>query len=209
MGIGGDYQTYMTHTERWLSGGPLYPAYQLEGPYLSQFIESMFPPVALWLFVPFALLPDAVSVVLWWALPALAVAWMLRRLRPAPWSWPVMALCASMPVVVAKIAVGSPTIWCLAAMAVGVVYAGPAVFVLLKPSFLPFALWGIRHRRWWLYLAVFAGLSLPFGAMWLDWFTAIRNATNASPLYSLGEAPLLLVPVVAWLARTSGEVARA
>ena len=63
--------------------------------------------------------------------------------------------------------------------------------------------------RYWAFVAVFIAMSLPFGAMWLDWVTVIRNATNASPLYSLGEASLLLVPVVAWWARTSGGVARA
>ena len=36
--------------------------------------------VALWLFVPFTVLP----AVLWWAIPIAVTAWAIWRLRPAP-----------------------------------------------------------------------------------------------------------------------------
>jgi hypothetical protein len=42
-------------------------------------------------------------------------------------------------------------------------------------------------------------VSIPFWGMWLDWFHAVTNATGrgAGPLYSLGDVPWLLAPVIA------------
>lgn len=69
-----DYGYYMDITRRWLGGGPFYEPWQLTGPY--QFTPgapvpghansgAFYPPVALWLFAPFTVLPP----VLWWAIP--------------------------------------------------------------------------------------------------------------------------------------------
>jgi hypothetical protein len=83
----------------------------------------------------------------------------------------------------------------------GLVTAGPAVFVLIKPSLAPFAAFGIRHRRWWGFLFLLAPASLPFGTLWQDWVTALLNS-NASTFYSAREALMLAVPVLAWVARS-------
>jgi hypothetical protein len=91
-------------------------------------------------------------------------------------------------------------IWVASALFVGLVIAGPAVFVLIKPSLAPFAVVGIRHRRWWGLLLVFVLASVPFGALWRDWATALVNS-NASLFYSAREALMLAIPVVAWAAR--------
>lgn len=192
-----DRRLYMTATSRWLAGGPFYLPYQLVGPYPITAGDILYPPVALWLFVPFTVLPAA----LWWAIPLGLTVWSVWRLRPAFVVWPLLALCMAWPPTVVKLATGNPAMWAMAAMAAGVVTVGPAVFALIKPSLFPFAMWGIRRRRWWAWLAVFVGLSLPFGSMWSDWLTAIANSQGGGLLYSIQEAPMLALPVIAWLGR--------
>ena len=202
-----DYTLYMHATSHWLAGSSFYEAFQLAGPYVvtgppdfpAMAVQPiLYPPVALWLFVPFTVLPAA----LWWLIPLAIVVWCLARLRPKPIVWPFLALCVAWPWTVVMIAVGNPIMWAVAAMSLGVVYVGPAVFVLLKPSLFPFALWGMRHRRWWLHLAAFGVLCVPFGAMWLDWLHAVRNAENTGLLYSILQVPMLAIPILAWVART-------
>jgi hypothetical protein len=193
-----DRDLYMRATERWLSGGSFYQSYQLAGPYSISPGDILYPPVALWLFVPFTVLP----AVLWWAVPLGVTAWGVCRLRPVFVVWPLLALCVAWPPTQVKIATGNPVIWAMAAMALGVVTVGPAIFALIKPSLFPFAMWGIRHRRWLAYLAAFVGLSLPFGAMWLDWLATVANSQGGGLLYSVQEIPMLLIPVIAWLGRS-------
>ena len=88
-----------------------------------------------------------------------------------------------------------------AAMAVAIVWRGGAPFALLKPSHFPFAFFGIRQRSWWIGLAAFVGLCIPFGALWGDWLTSVVNSRGAGPLYSALEAPMLALPLVAWIGR--------
>jgi hypothetical protein len=192
-----DRSLYMGATARWLAGGPFYLPYQLAGPYPVLAGDILYPPVALWLFVPLRLLP----AVFWWAIPLGLTGWAVWRLRPSFLVWPLLALCVAWPPTVVKIGTGNPVIWAMAAMALGVVTAGPAVFALIKPSLFPFALWGANRRRWWGFLVVFIGLSVPFGAMWADWLTALANSRGGGLLYSIQEAPMLALPVIAWLGR--------
>ena len=196
---GADYRLYMDTTARWLSGGPFYEPAQVAGSYPITFGMILYPPVALWLFVPFTFLPAA----LWWAVPLGLTAWAIHRLRPRFVVWPLLALCVASPPTIIRLTTGNPVIWAVAALAVGVVTVGPAVFVLLKPSLAPFAFWGARQRRWWAYAAAFALLSLPFGLMWADWLRSVLNA-QAGVAYSLQEVPMLLFPVIAWIGRRSG-----
>jgi hypothetical protein len=79
-----------------------------------------------------------------------------------------------------------------------------APFVLLKPSLAPFGLFGIRHQSWWVGAAVFALLCLPFGTLWSDWLRTLGNSRGGGLLYSSLEAPMLLLPVAAWVGRTRG-----
>jgi hypothetical protein len=196
--FGLDRRIYMVATERWLAGASFYEPYQLAGPYQIDRIEILYPPILLLVLVPFTVLPAS----LWWAIPIGLTAWAILRLRPGPIAWPVLALCAIWPPTVTKILTGNPDMWALAALSLGVLYAGPAVFVLLKPSLVPFALWGVRHRRWWVGLAVFVTLSVPFGALWIAWAIALLNSRGGGLLYSANEVPLLLIPVIAWFARS-------
>jgi hypothetical protein len=47
--------------------------------------------------------------------------------------------------------------------------------------------------------------------MWVDWFHAVTNAYGwrVGPLYSLGDVPWLLAPVIARLAQTTRKMSSA
>ncbi len=196
--VGVDYRLYMNAATGWLHGGSFYQPYQLTGPYPISAGDILYPPVALVLFVPFTFLPAA----LWWALPAVAVGWCLYQLRPARVAVLWIAACAAWPTTPLKVLTGNPVIWAVAAMAMGVLYTWPSVFVLIKPSLFPFALFGVRRPRWWVGLAVFVAVSLPFGALWIDWVHSVLNTEGGGIAYSMLEVPMLALPLVAWLGRT-------
>ena len=204
--LGVDFQLYRDVTARWLAGGPFFEPYQVAGPYEIRAGDVRYPPVALWLFVPFAAGPVLVAAVAWWAIPLAATATAVGRLRPRPWAWPLLALCLSNPTTLLKIWTGNPVIWSMAALAVAVIgrwrFAAP--FVLLKPSLAPFALFGVRHRSWWAGLAAFVLLGVPFGGLWGDWVASVLNSRGGGLLYSALEIPMLALPLVAWLGRTRG-----
>ncbi len=200
--VGVDVGLYRDAADRWLAGGPFYEPRQLAGPYEVAHGDILYPPVGLWLFVPFAVLPDSPALVLWWGIPAVVSAWAVVRLRPRPAAWILIALCLAWPTTPLKIWTGNPVIWSVLAMAVATAWRGGAPFALLKPSLFPFALFGIRRRSWWVGLAAFVLLSLPFGTLWLDWLTTLVNARGGGILYSVLEAPMLALPLAAWLGRT-------
>ena len=77
-------------------------------------------------------------------------------------------------------------------------WAGP--LVLLKPSLAPFALIGIGRRSWFIALAIVVAASIPFGSLWLDYVTVLRNS-HVPLTYSLLDLPLTLAPVIAYLGR--------
>jgi hypothetical protein len=199
--LGVDAALYREAAERWLAGGPFYEPRQLAGPYEVAHGDILYPPVGLWLFVPFTVVP----LVLWWVIPGVVTAVAVWRLAPRAAVWPLIALCLAWPTTPLKIWTGNPVIWCIAAMALATVWRGAAPFALLKPSLAPFALFGVRDRAWWVGLAVFAGLSVPFGAMWLDWITSVVNSRGGGLLYSALEAPMLALPLIAWFGRTRGD----
>jgi hypothetical protein len=208
--FGVDFDLYRDVTNRWLAGGSFFEPYQVAGAYDIRAGDVLYPPVALWLFVPFAA-PAGVlaglAAVLWWTVPLGITGGAVWRLRPRPVFWPLIALCVANPTTLLKIWTGNPVIWSMAAMAVATMagstrFAAP--FALLKPSLAPFALFGINHRSWWLGLAVFALMCLPFGALWSDWVASVLNSRGGGPLYSALEIPILLLPLVAWVGRTRG-----
>lgn len=206
---GVDYQLYRDVTRRWLDGGPFYEPYQLAGPYDIRAGDVLYPPVALWLFMPFAALPPAfagVAAFAWWAIPLGITAATVALLRPRTLYWPLIALCVSNPTTLLKIWTGNPVIWSMAALALAVVGRSrvAAPFVLLKPSLAPFALIGIGRRSWWVGLAALVALSLPFGGLWADWLSTLTNSRGGGLLYSSFEVVMLLIPLVAWFGRTRG-----
>lgn len=203
--FGVDFALYRDVASRWLGGGPYFEPYQLAGPYEIRAGDVLYPPVGLWLFVPFAVLPAAAAWILWWAIPIGATAWAVVRHRPRPEFWPLIALCIAWPTTPLKTWTGNPVIWCVAAFALGTVYRWPSVFVLLKPSLAPFALFGANRRSWWIALAVLVAMSIPFWGLWADWVASLSNSRGGGLLYSTLEVPMLLIPFVAWLGRRRDE----
>jgi hypothetical protein len=191
---GQDFAMYRDAAARWLSGGGFYLPHQLAGPYPVTMGDVLYPPTSLLLLAPFTVLP----AILWWAVPLGLLAVALWRLRPAPWAWPLMALCAGFFQTRNLVAAGNPDMWLAAALAWGV---SPAV--LLKPTLAPLALAGIRSRRWWVALAAVAVGSLAFLPMWADYLRVLANAQDSRPalLHSLADVPFLLLPLVARAAR--------
>jgi hypothetical protein len=197
-GYGGvDYRLYMDATMRWLHGGSYFEAYQLAGPYQISAGDILYPPLTLLLFLPFTVLP----AILWWLLPAAAVAYSLARLRPGPIVWPYLALCLAWPPTLVKIVTGNPVIWAVAALSLGILYAWPSILVLIKPSLFPFAFFGANRRSWWVALGAIVILSVPFGFLWIDWIHSILNSQGGGIAYSIQEVPMLAFPLIAWAGR--------
>ena len=197
--VGADLTLYVEATRRWLAGGSFYPDHQLAGPYQITDGDILYPPTSIPLFMAFLVLPKF----LFWVIPAMAVVWVVVRYRPAPWTWPLMALCLAYIPTTVKIVHFNPFMWAAAAVALGLVYGWPSLFVLIKPSLAPFALVGVRHRSWWIGLAVLGAYAVLFAPMWGDYLTVLRNSRNDQGLlYSLSDVPLLLVPIIAYLGRT-------
>jgi hypothetical protein len=196
--VGMDIELYLDAAQRWLGGGPFYPAYQVSGPYAIQHGAILYPPPILVLLVPFTVLPLA----LWWILPFGIVGWVVWRLRPSMLGWAGIVAALAAPATIGTLVNGNPVIWATAALALGTLYAWPAVFAAIKVSIAPFALFGCWHRSWW--VAAGAGLliSLAFLPMWPDYVRVLLNSSHPRGLlYSIAEVPLVMLPLIAWLTR--------
>jgi hypothetical protein len=203
-----DYRTYVDAARRWLAGGSFYEPYQLAGPYPIVSREILYPPIMLVLLVPFTVLP----ALLWWAIPLSITTWLVAWHRPSVWGCAAICGLLILPVPfmselawsLGTIVSGNPAMWVVAAVAAGTRWGWPAVLVLLKPSLLPFALIGIRTGRWWVAAVLLTTAAAVFLPLWIQYATVLLNARgpSATLLYSLGNVPLMLVPVVAWLTRT-------
>ena len=197
--VGADLNLYVDATNRWLAGGSFYPDHQLLGPYPITDGDILYPPTTIPLFMAFLVVPRF----LFWVIPLAIVTWAVIRDRPAPWTWPLMALCLAYIPTTVKIVHFNPFIWAAAGIALGLIYGWPSLLVLIKPSIAPFAVVGIRHRSWWIGLALLVAYSLVFGSMWRDYLTVLTNSRNEGGLlYSLSDVPFLLIPIIAYLGRT-------
>jgi len=202
--VGIDYVFFRDAAHRWLTDGGFYLPHQLAGPYpIVAGVEVLYPPVALWLFVPLVWLP----AVVWWAVPIAILFYAFWRIRPEPWTWPYLAIVLWYPRTAAMFVYGSTSLWVLALVALAIVHPWAGPLSLFKPSFLPFAVVGAHKRAWWVALAIVVLACLPFGAMWGDYAAAMANATNSSLLYSFFDFPILLAPMIAatkagWFDRT-------
>lgn len=192
-----DYLTYIWAARDWLSTGAFYEPYQLAGPYLAVGREILYPPYILVVLVPFTVLP----MFLWWAIPLGFTAYIMTWHRPGFWRLVIIALILSIPASISALANGNPVIWALAACAAATRWGWVGPLALVKPSLAPFALIGIRNRRWWGTAACLGLVSLAFLPMWPDYVTVLGNARNVDLTYSVEQVPLMLVPVVAWWAR--------
>ena len=192
--IGTDLDYYRFVADRWITTGVYYTQEQLAGPYVVQTqVHNLYPPHALYLFVPFLYLPD----ILWWVLPLAFVAYVAWWCRPLAWGWTVLLLILALPKTPAQILFGNSDMWIAAFIAGGVRWKWPAVLMSIKPSLTFFALLGIRTRAWWIALGILAVISLPLLGYWLQYPTIARNS-SAQWSYSFGNLPFFLLPVVAW-----------
>lgn len=193
--VGGDLGYYQAVAQRWVDSGVYYTDRQLAGPYQVQTqVDNLYPPHALYLFVPFLVLPAAV----WWIVPLALVGYVVWWCRPAAWSWPLLALFVLFPKTPNLIIYGNSDMWAAAAIAAGVRWGWPAVLITFKPSVAIFGAIGIRTRAWWIAAGVLVLVSLPFLALWLDYPRVMVNS-SAGVWYSLGDLPYLLLPIAAWL----------
>ena len=202
-GSGGDFGAYMAIGDRVLAGGPLYEPYQLEGPYVTQVGDSMYPPWTAPLFIVFAAMPEPVARALWYGVTLGVYGLVLWRLRPRRWTLVAVLALLLLPGSIEAVWLGNPVLWCAMAVALGALYRWPAVFVLLKPSLFPFAALGLTDRRGWVVLAGFAIAAVVMLPLTLEWIAVVTNATGkfSGVLYSLANVPLLLAPLVAVLPR--------
>jgi hypothetical protein len=199
--LGADYRFFMDITRHWVVTGEFYLPHQLAGRYQVQtLVDVLYPPIALYLFVPFLVLP----AVLWWAIPVTVFAASVAWLRPARWTWPLIAFGVAWPQTLAQLLYGNTNMWVAAMIAAGVVLAWPSVMILFKPAFAPFALIGIKRRRWWVAMGILCLAAVPFGTMWLDYATVIRHS-SLSASYGLINLPLMVAPLIAWMGRRRPE----
>jgi hypothetical protein len=212
---GMDFLVYWDAVHRWAAGGPVYLPWQLAGPYeihgSGAELAVLMPPPFLLLAAPFAVLPREAAGALWVVVPPAVIGWAILRLRPRPWSWPVLGLLVAWPTTGILVATGNPTVALTAVLALSLAtrHRWLAAMVLVKPSLAPFAFAGVRSRGWWILVAVGFVASLALLPLFPDWLRAIANS-DAGLLYSLAHFPTMAIPVVAWAARPparSGSVA--
>lgn len=192
-----DFRHYLDGARRFLDTGSPYLPSDVAGSFRFSDETFLHPPISLYLFVPFLWLP----AVLWWAIPLTVTGWCLWSWRPAPWTWPILALAAAWPRLHGAIAFGNTDMWVLAAVTAGLQFGWPALMIVIKPSLGFLVIAGIRHRSWWLGWIVVALLCVPFTALWGDWVRVVINSPG-DLVYSIAPVPYLLAPVVAWVGRT-------
>jgi len=207
--LDGDRILYANAARDWLAGRGFYESYQLAGQYDIRSGDILYPPPMLIVFAPLAALPDPIGGFLYYAIPlgitAAAVVW----LRPSIVGWPAILFCVWWPTTIVVIAGGNPGIWIMAFMALGCVWRPLSVLVFLKPTLAPFGFFGASRRSWWIALAGLAVVSLAFLPLWPDFVRASLNARGGGGIfYSIGQAPMLLLPLAAWATSTRRSSAR-
>lgn len=195
--VGRDLFLYQHEVRAWLGGAPMYPSFEVQGPFPIVDGVILYPPVTIVLFGLTLWLP----LPLWWLIPIAIVATVIRRLRPrGRWLFAI-ACCLVYPISVGLVVAGNPDLWLAAALAIAVYWNPAAAFVLLKPSVFPFALIGWRRREWWAIAAMIGVASLLLLPQTLDWLSVIQNGRGglrSGLIYSYQDVPLLLVPILAW-----------
>ena len=194
--VGIDADIYFTATQTWLQDGQWYLPRQLAGPYGIEYGDVLYPPILLYLLVPFQWLPFA----LWWAIPLAAIAVGLLAMRPPRWSWPLLIVCLAWPLSVEQLIKGNPVLWVMAIATVCLARGWPLTLVLLKPSLAPFALPGIHRRSWWIVLGLMGLAMLPFWELAFLYPQVVLDSRGGGLLYSVRDIPLLLMPLIAALA---------
>lgn len=201
--VDADRVYYASVGQRWLDTGELYTARQLDGPYVVQAnVDNLYPPTA----IPFLVAAVYLPALLYYLIPLGATAALVGWWRPAAWTWPILAILLAWPRGLSNIIYGNSDIWIQAAVAGGLLVGWPALLILMKPSVIPFAVVGMRHRSFWIGLLLVAAASLVALDLWRQYAIAIGNA-DAEWWYSLEDTPPYFLPIVAWLGRRDGGFA--
>jgi hypothetical protein len=195
--IGCDFVSLRNGAETfWRTGSP-YTAVELAGPFEATPDTFIYPPTALFVVAPFAFLP----AILWWAIPLGAIGWFLRIVRPALWSWPLLALGLFWPRTINAIVVGGSDMWITAGIALALGGAPLAPLLpLFKPTVAPLALVGIRRRGWWIVAAIGCAAAALMAPLWLQYLAVVRNY-GVNFLHSLPSLPMYAIPLIAWFGR--------
>ncbi len=207
-----DFELYMEATRRWMGGGLFYLPEQLAGPYDLPWGQILYPPQALALFVPFTVLGAPLGALLFILIPAVVTVAIIWSHRPRAWAWIAMLTVVVLhPDAPLPWIAGTPTIWAVMFIALATRWPWTSAFIWFKPSVFPFALIGIRDRRWWIVSAVFAVSVIALWPMMLDWVTVVLNSRgeNSGLLYSLSPTAIAgpIIPLIAWLGRTRPDPA--
>jgi hypothetical protein len=193
---GTDAQLYRDAGHRILAGGSVYPTFQLAGPYsMDQRPELYPPPTMLLVIAPMSALP----AILWWMIPISVIAAVVAWHRPSLPGWCGILACLAWPNTGFVIAAGNPVLWASMFVALGTIWRGAALFSIVKPSLAPFALIGMRSKRWWQVAIVYVLAAVVMLPLWFDWITILLNAQDLDLLYSAGHVPVMLLGLVAKL----------
>lgn len=192
--VGFDFNIYRTAVTRWLAGDGFYLQHQLAGTYTITNGDVLYPPTAIYLFLPFLVLPP----ILWWLLPLVVIIVATIRLRPSRLGLAVMAACLLPPIGIQEVLKGNPVLWVVAfeSLALTGIPVGP--LVLLKASLFPFALIGIRRRGWFIAAGLLILATLPLAGLVPDWIRSVTNS-DGGLAYSIKDVPLMLAPLAAWV----------
>ena len=194
--VGIDLTVYLDRARDWMHGGSFYRDRQLTGAgYPVEHGDAFYPPVMLYLLVPFTVLP----AILWWIIPGAIAVIALRRLRPNRWGWLLIAASLAYYRTWIQHSTGNPSIWIYALLLAGLAWRWPSALIVLKPTIAPAARIGARDPRWWITIAVIAILAIPFGALWFDFARAISGAQQSELYgwqYLLGEWPIVICLIV-------------
>ena len=203
--VGVDFRMFAELGRRWVEDGSMYAPFQFSPYSFSQgsgtndlaIMPGLYPPIA----GPVFALVRVVPPVLWWAVPLGIIAIALIRWRPAPWAWPLLAAATLSPNLTGVLATGGSTMWVAAGIAAGLVFGWPMLVVIIKPTFAPLLLVGVRRRSFWIGASIVGAISLVMLPEWARYLEVIRNAESAGLLYSLGDLPVVLVPLIGYASR--------
>jgi hypothetical protein len=201
--LGRDAELYLEATRQWLGGGPYYLPDQLAGPYDLPWGQILYPPQALALFVPFTVIGTPLFILI----PVVVTAAVVLSYRPKFWAWiAILVVLVLHPDAPLPWIAGTPTIWFIMLVALATRWPWVSAFIWFKPSVFPFALIGIRDRRWWIVSIAFAVSAVVMWPFMQQWITAVLNARgeNSGLLYSLTPTALAgpAIVILAWLGRT-------
>jgi hypothetical protein len=190
-----DYENNMGIARNWLANGSYFLPDQLAGPHQWQAGDVLYPPVALWLFVPFSYLP----MIAWFAFPFAVIIAAFKKLRPPAWALAIIVILLLYPPALIEITSGNTLIWLMAIEFAALTWHTPISLGLFKPSLFPFLLFGIHTKRWWAAAGLLALLSLPFLQLNFTWAQVILNTQGRSGmLYNIDEFVYLAIPYLAW-----------